>query len=79
MADIKPTWRRMSRLDAGVMHWDRASDLAQLLDEIAGGDEVAAGHLFMALISDAPPECRGIVIKLCVDADALRGALRTRH
>jgi hypothetical protein len=76
-----PHWLRnpISKLDAGVRHWDRASDLAQLLDEIAGSDEIAAGHLFNALISAAPPECRGIVIKLCADADALRGVLRTWH
>jgi hypothetical protein len=69
-----PAW-----LTEGIRYWDRASDLAQMLDEIAGADEVAAGHIMAEIIRAAPPDEQRNAQKLCIDADSLRWAVRIQH
>lgn len=85
MSDDKPSWppswlrNPMTRMEAGIRHWDRASDLARMIDEVAGSDEVAAGQYMADLIRAVPPDAQHIVQKLCIDADSLRSAVRIRH
>lgn len=76
-----PQWlvHPLSREDRAVRHFDRASDLAAILDAVAGSNETMAGFIFAGLIRGAPNGTRRIVIRLLRDADALRGAPRTRH
>lgn len=82
-APWSPPWLRnpmtATAMDAGVRHFDRASDLAVLLDKVAGSDEIEAGAIYADLIRSQPPGARPVVIELCLDADVLRRAFRTMH
>lgn len=72
-------FERISREEAGVRHWDRASELAAYVDMVAGSDETAAGAIYADMIGSVAPDVRPIVEKLCIDGDTLRGANRTAH
>jgi hypothetical protein len=67
------------RMGQGLRHWNRASDLAVMLDMIAGANETMVGAIFADLILSAPPDAWPIVLQLCADADSLRAAARTAH
>ncbi|MGY2983824.1 hypothetical protein [Bradyrhizobium sp. USDA 4508] len=69
----------MSRDAFWERHFDRASDLAAMVDCIAGADEAEAGRFYEWLLSTEPPETRHIVQQLIWHADTLRAATRTAH
>ncbi|KJC43048.1 hypothetical protein UP09_18300 [Bradyrhizobium sp. LTSP885] len=68
-----------SREEQLTTHWDNASDLARVVDGIAGADERAAGAFYRHCIQTAPPGAKPMIYRLLMDADSLRYARRTRH
>ena len=76
-----PDWlvHPISRMEAGRAHWDRASNIAEMLDHIAGGNETMAGAVYSGMIRGAPAGAEWIAIRLAIDADTLRQSVRTMH
>ena len=58
----KPSWAALTREEWGLRHWERASYIAQWLDEAAGSNAAAAGAILGMLIRNAPPGCARIMV-----------------